>query len=200
MRAQLASQVHWHAQKVSTHMRETLMQQKGMCLWFTGLSGSGKSTLANALDGELHRVGAKTYLIDGDNIRHGLCRDLGMDEAERSENIRRAGEVARLMVDAGLVVLCAFISPYQRDRQRVRALFEPAQFIEVYVATPQALCERRDPKGLYRKARKGLISNFTGIDSPYERPVAAEVVVDTGVERIEDAVRRLRDYCWQPGS
>lgn len=188
---ELASEVRWHDQKVSTQMRLDAMAQKGMCIWFTGLSGSGKSTLANALDLALHGVGKKTYLLDGDNLRHGLCQDLGMREQDRAENIRRAGEVAKLMVDAGLVVLCAFISPYQRDRDRVRGLFDEGQFLEVHVSTPLAVCEGRDPKGLYGKARVGLISDFTGVSSPYEAPVAPEFVVDTSSESLDYAVGRL---------
>lgn len=171
------------------------MQQRGACIWFTGLSGSGKSTLANVLDLRLHEAGKKTCLLDGDNIRHGLCQDLGMSAADRAENIRRAGEVAKLMVDAGLIVLCAFISPYQRDRERLRALFDPGRFVEVYVATPLSLCEQRDPKGLYSKARQGLIRGFTGIDSPYETPLEPELRVDTSWEPLEDSVQRLLKHC-----
>lgn len=193
----LNSQVRWHEQQVTTQMRSELMRQEGACIWFTGLSGSGKSTLSNALDYELYRAGKKTYLLDGDNFRHGLCRDLGMNESDRAENIRRAGEVAKLMVDAGLVVLCAFISPYQRDRDQVRALFGPSQFVEVYVSTPLAQCEKRDPKGLYKKARRGLINGFTGIDSPYEIPATAEFTVDTSVESLQDSVRRLLGHSEQ---
>ncbi|WP_152226250.1 adenylyl-sulfate kinase [Pseudomonas sp. SCB32] len=195
MSAELKSHVRWHEQQVTTQMRSGVMRQKGACIWFTGLSGSGKSTLANALDVALHEAGKKTYLLDGDNIRHGLCRDLGMSEAERSENIRRAGETAKLMVDAGLVVLCAFISPYCRDRERVRALFEPAQFVEVYVSTPLDQCEQRDPKGLYSKARQGLISSFTGLDSPYEAPSAPDFIIDTSAEHLQVSVHRLLHFC-----
>lgn len=187
----LSSEVRWHEQKVTPQMRAEVMQQRGACIWFTGLSGAGKSTLANALDLALHRSGRKTCLLDGDNVRHGLCRDLGMSEADRAENIRRAGEVAKLMVDAGLVVLCAFISPYQRDRERLREQFAPGQFIEVHVSTPLRMCEQRDPKGLYSKARSGLIRDFTGLDSPYEIPLAPELVIDTSQESLDESIRRL---------
>ncbi|TLP75277.1 adenylyl-sulfate kinase [Pseudomonas nitroreducens] len=188
-------EVLWHEQKVTPQMRADLMQQRGACIWFTGLSGAGKSTLANALDFALHDAGVKTCLLDGDNVRHGLCRDLGMSEADRAENVRRAGEAAKLMVDAGLIVLCAFISPYQRDRELLRAQFGPGQFIEVHVATPLAFCEQRDPKGLYGKARRGLIREFTGLDSPYEVPLQPEVVVDTSWEPLQESVRRLLEHC-----
>ena len=191
------SQVRWHEHRVTARMRAEVMQQRGACIWFTGLSGAGKSTLANALDVALHAAGKKTCLLDGDNLRHGLCRDLGMGEADRAENIRRAGEVAKLMVDAGLIVLCAFISPYRRDRDRdrLRGQFEPGRFVEVHVSTPLQLCEQRDPKGLYDKARKGLIRDFTGLDSPYEMPLAPDFVIDTGLEPLESSVRRLLQYC-----
>lgn len=190
----LASQVRWHEQKVTTEMRSEGMGQQGACVWFTGLSASGKSTLANALDAALYIDGKKCYLLDGDNFRHGLCCDLGMEEADRSENIRRAGEVAKLMADAGLIVLCAFISPCQRDRDRVRALFNSSRFIEVYVSTPLEFCEGRDPKGLYSKARQGLISNFTGIDSPYELPTAPDVIIDTSIEPIDESLKRVLQF------
>lgn len=190
------AEVRWHEQKVTAPMRADALQQNGLCIWFTGLSGSGKSTLANALDLSLYAAGMRTYLLDGDNLRHGLCSDLGMQEEDRTENIRRAGEVARLMVDAGLIVLCAFISPYQRDRDRVRALFTPSQFVEVHVSTPLEQCEIRDPKGLYSKARKGLISNFTGLDSPYEIPATPDFKIDTSVEHLQDSVLRLQRAIW----
>lgn len=191
MAASLNSQVRWHEQQVTTQMRSDLMQQKGACIWFTGLSGSGKSTQANALDYEFHRAGKRTLLLDGDNLRHGLCRDLGMSEPDRAENIRRAGEVARLMVDAGLIVICAFISPFERDRSLVRQLFPQNQFTEIFVATDLSTCEKRDPKGLYQKARRGLIKNFTGIDSIYEAPLAADLKIDTSLESIEDSLAKL---------
>ncbi|MNJ54686.1 Adenylyl-sulfate kinase [compost metagenome] len=195
MSIQLNSHVRWHEHRVTSQMRSAAMSQRGLCVWFTGLSGAGKSTLANAMDIELHQVGKRTYLLDGDNLRHGLCRDLGMSEADRTENIRRVGEVAKLMVDAGLIVLCAFISPYQRDREQVRTLFGAEQFIEVYVSTPLTVCEQRDAKGLYRKVRQGLLSGFTGVDSPYEAPLAPEFSIDTSSESLTDAVQRMLDFC-----
>lgn len=170
------------------------MRQKGACVWFTGLSGSGKSTLANALDVALSSSGKKTFLLDGDNLRHGLCSDLGMTESDRCENIRRAGEVAKLMSDAGLIVICAFISPYEKDRKLVRGLFDCSQFIEVYLSTDIQVCEQRDPKGLYSKARKGLIRNFTGIDSAYEPPHFSEFKFDTNCQSVEMIVKKLINY------
>jgi adenylyl-sulfate kinase len=172
-------EVFWSEGSVTPTMRENLLEQDGCCIWLTGLSGAGKSTLANALDLRLHKLGVKTYLLDGDNIRHGLCQDLGMAPSERAENIRRVGEVARLMVDAGLVVICAFISPFRSDRAAVRNRFAKDRFIEVFVETPLNECERRDPKGLYKKARQGLIRDFTGIDSAYEPPLNPEISINT---------------------
>ncbi|WP_371915410.1 adenylyl-sulfate kinase [Pseudomonas sp. CC6-YY-74] len=154
---------------VSPAMRARALRQKPACIWFTGLSGAGKSTLANALEFALHECGLQTMLLDGDNLRHGLCQDLTMSAADRTENIRRVAEVARLMVDAGLIVVAAFISPFARDREAARARFAPGEFIEVFVDTPLAICEQRDPKGLYRQVRAGMIKDFTGVDSPYRR-------------------------------
>ena len=170
-----AANVHWQTFDVSGSARAALKQQSPCCLWFTGLSGSGKSSIANRLEQLLYAAGRHTYLLDGDNIRHGLSRDLGFTEADRAENIRRVAEVARLMVDAGLIVLVAFISPFRAERRAARDLFADGTFVEVFVDTPIEECERRDPKGLYAKARGGALPNFTGIDSPYERPEAPEV-------------------------
>ncbi|MFB9997309.1 adenylyl-sulfate kinase [Providencia rustigianii] len=172
------NQIVWHPHVVTRELREKHNGHQGAVLWFTGLSGSGKSTLAGAVESQLANLGAKTYLLDGDNIRHGLCRDLGFSDADRQENIRRIGEVAKLMVDAGLIVATAFISPYQSDRQKVRELFQPEQFFELYVDTPIAICEQRDPKGLYQQARAGKIQQFTGIDSPYQAPENPELHLD----------------------
>jgi len=174
-----ASNIHWQALEVGKAARAALMQQRPRCVWFTGLSGSGKSTIASLLEKHLHAQGVYTYLLDGDNVRHGLNRDLGFTEADRVENIRRVAEVARLMLDAGLVVLVAFISPFRADRAMARSLFAPGEFLEVFVDAPLADCEARDPKGLYAKARRGELKNFTGIDSPYEPPVAADVHLHT---------------------
>lgn len=187
----LASEVVWHRQTVTPTDRAKLMDQTPRCIWLTGLSGSGKSTVANALDIALHAKGLKTFLLDGDNIRHGLCKDLGMSEADRTENIRRVGEVAKLMVDAGLIVICAFISPYERDRQKVRSTFTADQFLQIYLSTPLEVCEQRDPKGLYRKARQGQIKHFTGISDPYEIPEDADIVIDTANVSLEKAVEKI---------
>jgi len=165
-----------------------------MVLWFTGLSGSGKSTLAHCVEEVLFNKGWYTYILDGDNVRHGLNGDLGFSENDRRENIRRIGEVAKLFVDGGVVVLAAFISPYREDRDRVRALFEEGEFVEIYVECDLKTCERRDPKGLYRKARAGELPDFTGIDSPYEEPLNPELVISTGWLDITDSVNRVVEY------
>jgi bifunctional enzyme CysN/CysC len=174
-----ASNIHWQALEVSKQSREQLKLQKAQCVWLTGLSGSGKSIIANLLEKRLHSMGKHTYVLDGDNVRHGLNRDLGFTEADRVENLRRVGEVARLMVDAGLVVIVSFISPFKADRDWARGLFAPGEFTEVFVDTPLVECEKRDVKGLYAKARSGELKNFTGIDSPYEAPLAPDVRLDT---------------------
>ena len=174
-KGQVASNVHWQAQDINPAARAWLKQQQPQCVWFTGLSGSGKSTLANLLDKRLFAAGRHTCLLDGDNLRHGLNRDLGFSDADRVENIRRVAEVARLMVDAGLIVLVSFISPFRSDRRMARSLFSDGEFVEVFVDTPLEVCEQRDVKGLYAKARRGDLKNFTGIDSPYEAPERPEV-------------------------
>ncbi|GAP66490.1 sulfate adenylyltransferase large subunit [Mizugakiibacter sediminis] len=174
-----AGNVHWQHIDVDKAARATIKGQKPCCLWFTGLSGSGKSTIANLVERRLHALGYHTYILDGDNVRHGLNRDLGFTDEDRVENIRRVAEVAKLMVDAGLIVLVSFISPFRSERRMARALFGEGEFLEVFVDTPLAECERRDPKGLYRRARAGQISNFTGIDSPYEAPEAPEITLRT---------------------
>lgn len=184
----------WHKHAISQKMRAEQKSQQPVLLWFTGLSGSGKSTLAGALERALFDTGAHTYLLDGDNVRHGLCKDLGFSTKDRDENLRRVGEVAKLMVDSGLIVLSAFISPTREERDRVRALFPQGQFIEVYVATPLEVCEQRDPKGLYVKARKGEIADFTGVSAPYEEPDAAELRIDTSKGNLDSQVKALVDY------
>jgi bifunctional enzyme CysN/CysC len=181
-----ASNVHWQALEVSREIRAQLMGQRPCCVWFTGLSGSGKSTIANRLERRLFAEGRHTYLLDGDNVRHGLNRDLGFTEADRAENIRRVAEVARLMVDAGLVVLVSFISPFRAERRFARSLFNEGEFVEVFVDTPLDECERRDVKGLYAKARGGLLPNFTGIDSPYEAPEHPEVHLRTSGQSVDE--------------
>ncbi|MBX3274132.1 MAG: adenylyl-sulfate kinase [Sandaracinaceae bacterium] len=174
-----ATDVTWHHGEVTRDAREALLGHRAACLWLTGLSGSGKSTLARRVERLLVERGVLAYVLDGDNLRHGLNADLGFSAAAREENVRRVGEVARLLVDAGVVVLAAFISPYRADRARVRALFEEGRFVEIHVATPLEECERRDPKGLYARARAGEITSFTGVSDPYEPPASPELVVDT---------------------
>ena len=188
-----ASNVHWQALEVTKSARAKLKHQEARCLWFTGLSGSGKSTIANLLEKRLHAEGKHTYILDGDNVRHGLNRDLGFTEADRVENIRRVAEVAKLLVDAGLIVIVAFISPYRAEREMARGLFERGEFIEIFVDTPLEECERRDVKGLYAKARRGELINFTGIDSAYEPPPAAEIHLRTVNVSPEICVQRLRN-------
>ncbi|TDJ82106.1 adenylyl-sulfate kinase [Campylobacter volucris] len=165
----------WHTSNITKTQRANLKNQKPCVVWFTGLSGSGKSTLANALEEKLFNLGYHTYILDGDNVRHGLNKDLGFDEASRIENIRRIGELCKLFVDSGLIVICAFVSPFEKDRTFVRSLLKKDEFIEVFVDTPLEICEKRDPKGLYKKARNGEIQNFTGINSPYEKPLNPEI-------------------------
>ena len=181
----------WHDRSLSKADYYARNGHRPMVVWFTGLSGSGKSTLAHAAEEALFTKGWYTYILDGDNMRHGLNNDLGFSEADRRENIRRIGEVAKLFVDAGVVVLAAFISPYREDRDRVRALFEAGEFVEIFVKCDLATCEGRDPKGLYRKARAGSLPQFTGIDSPYEEPQTPELVVDTCAMGVDESVRAI---------
>jgi bifunctional enzyme CysN/CysC len=183
--------VHWQAVDIDRAARAALKGQKPCVLWFTGLSGAGKSTIANLVEKKLHALGKHTYLLDGDNIRHGLNKDLGFTEAARVENIRRVAEVARLMADAGLIVLSAFISPFRSERHMARRLLPEGDFLEVFVDTPLAVAEARDPKGLYRKARRGELANFTGIDSPYERPESAELALDGDRHSAEESAARV---------
>jgi 3'(2'),5'-bisphosphate nucleotidase len=185
------SEVIWHKTQVTQAMRAGSLGQQPRCIWLTGLSGSGKSTIANALELQLHRIGLHTFLLDGDNVRHGLNQDLGMSDLDRAENIRRVGEVAKLMVDAGLVVVTAFISPFRADRERVRNMFAKGEFIEVFLDTPLEECERRDPKGLYRRARTGEIKDFTGIDSPYEIPLEPEIRLNTLHNDVSECVASI---------
>ncbi len=189
-----SSNIKWQDGDVDRAKRETLLDQKGVCLWFTGLSGSGKSTLARSVEQALYELGHLTYVLDGDNIRHGLNGDLGFSDEDRKENIRRIGEVGRLFVDAGLITLSAFISPFREDRLAVRNLLEQGQFIEVYVDCSLEICEQRDVKGLYAKARKNEIADFTGISSPYEAPDKPEIVVNTGEQSLEQSTLIIIDY------
>jgi bifunctional enzyme CysN/CysC len=189
-----AVNIHWQALEVSKAARASMKHQQARCLWFTGLSGSGKSTIANLLEKRLHSDGKHTYILDGDNVRHGLNRDLGFTEADRVENIRRVAEVAKLLVDAGLIAIVAFISPFRAERQLARSLFDPGEFIEVFVDTPLEECERRDIKGLYAKARRGELTNFTGIDSEYEPPQSPEIhlrTIEANPEACVDHIVRL---------
>jgi len=194
-----ADNVHWQALTVDKSRRSELKHQKPCVIWFTGLSGSGKSTIANLLEAKLHEEHRHTYVLDGDNVRHGLNRDIGFTEADRVENIRRVGEVSRLMVDAGLITIASFISPFASERRMVRDLLEDGEFIEVFVDTPLEICEDRDPKGLYKKARAGEIANFTGVEQDYEAPVNAEVVVHTVDVAPEAAAEQLLTYLREQG-
>lgn len=192
MSAEHDGNVVWHEHPITRTEREKQQGHQGSVLWFTGLSGSGKSTLAGALEKVLHQHGISTYLLDGDNVRYGLCRDLGFSDADRRENIRRVGEVARLMVDAGLVVLTAFISPHRAERRMVKNMLDEGRFIEVFVDTPLAICEARDPKGLYKKARAGELPHFTGIDAVYEAPQNADIHLD-GEQLVTNLIAQILD-------
>ncbi|MCZ6804919.1 MAG: adenylyl-sulfate kinase [Proteobacteria bacterium] len=184
----------WQSQTVTRADRELLNEHKSAILWFTGLSGSGKSTLSNAVEAYLHQQGARTFVLDGDNIRQGLCNDLGFSDESRKENIRRIGEVSKLMMDAGVITLTAFISPFRRDRRIVRDITNEGDFIEILCNANLEVCEKRDPKGLYKKARAGEIKDFTGISSPYEVPEHPEIIVETGTQTVEESVTQVIDY------
>ncbi|MCM3089909.1 MULTISPECIES: adenylyl-sulfate kinase [unclassified Cytobacillus] len=186
-----ATNITWHEAAITKEDRRAQNGHGSVVLWFTGLSGSGKSTIANAVSHELFRQGINEYVLDGDNVRHGLNKDLGFSEADRNENIRRIGEVAKLFVDSGKIVTTAFISPFRSDRETVRALFEEGEFIEVFIDCPLEECERRDPKQLYAKARRGEIKDFTGIDSPYEAPEQPEITVRSDQYTVEEAVGQI---------
>jgi adenylylsulfate kinase len=188
-----SSNTVWHHATVTRARREQLNGHKGTIIWFTGLSGSGKSTLAHAVEERLYRIGCRTMVLDGDNVRQGLCGDLGFSESARTENIRRVGEAAKLFVEAGIVVLTAFISPFRDDRARVRNLVDADDFIEIYCSCSLETCEERDVKGLYRRARKGEIADFTGISSPYEAPETPDLVVDTEHCSLDDSVDQVLD-------
>lgn len=180
-----------HNTTVTRQHREVLNGHRGAIVWFTGLSGSGKSTLAHAVEEILHKNGCRTFVLDGDNLRHGLCRDLGFSSKDRQENIRRISEVAKLFMEAGIIVLTAFISPYRIDRQRVRAMVDQDSFIEIYCNTPIEICETRDVKGLYKKARNGEIAEFTGISSPYQSPEMPELVLNTAEVSLDICVQQV---------
>jgi len=209
-------EVHWHEHAVSRQQREQRNRHRGCVVWFTGLSASGKSTIANLVDHKLHWLGVQSYVLDGDNVRHGLNAGpamleprhgaefarrfgLGFSAQDREENIRRIGEVARLFCDAGIVAITAFISPYRADRDRARAMVAEGDFIEIFVNAPLEVCEARDPKGLYRKARAGEIKGFTGIDDPYEPPEKAEIVLDAGAKSAKTLAGEVIAYLWGAG-
>ncbi len=181
----------WHAATVTRERRERKNGHRGLVVWFTGLSGSGKSTIAHAAEEQFFRKGYSTIVLDGDNVRHGLCSDLGFSEADRVENIRRLGELSKLFVSAGMITLTAFISPFRRDREWVRSLLGERDFVEVYCHCPLDVCEARDPKGLYKKARRGEIKNYTGISSPYEEPEEPELILDTAEYALEECVDQV---------
>ena len=193
----MSSNIVWHQHSVAAQSRAELKQQKPVVLWFTGLSGAGKSTIANALEVLLLQHQQHSYLLDGDNIRHGLNSDLGFSAADRAENIRRVGEVCKLLVDAGLIVLSAFISPYRHDRQRVRALFAATEFIEIFVDTPLNVCQQRDAKGLYQQARAGDITAMTGVSAPYEAPEHPEIHLNTLELSSAEAALQVFNYLRQ---
>jgi adenylylsulfate kinase len=197
--AMQSTNVVWHHGTVTRTDREAQNAHRSTILWFTGLSGAGKSTLANAVESRLHERGCHTFVIDGDNVRHGLCGDLGFSTADRTENIRRVGEVAKLFIEAGVITLTAFISPFRADRDRVRALVKTGEFFEIYCKADLEVCEERDVKGLYQKARAGAIAEFTGISSPYEAPEAPEIVVETGTKALDVCVSEVIDALIEQG-
>lgn len=197
--ANSSENIIWHPARITQEDRKRKNGHSGAVIWFTGLSGSGKSTLANELEFVLHKNNIQTYVLDGDNIRHGLNRDLGFSPEDRKENIRRIGETARLFCDAGVIVITAFISPYQDDRQAVRSLFHQNEFIEIYVQASLEICRKRDPKGLYLKADSGEISDFTGVSAPYEEPERPELVINTDQNSPEEAVRLIIDFLRKAG-
>jgi adenylylsulfate kinase len=183
--------VVWHQATVTRSRREVLNGHKGAVIWFTGLSGSGKSTLAHTVEERLHQMDCRTFVFDGDNVRHGLCGDLGFSLEDRRENIRRIGEMTKLFLDAGIIAMTAFISPYRADRERVRAIVGPGDFIEIYCDCPVEVCEQRDVKGMYKEAREGLIKNFTGISAPYEAPLKPDLRLNTGSDPLTDCADRV---------
>ena len=194
-----STNIKWHHGKITREDRVALMKQKGLTVWLTGLSGSGKSTIAVELEHALLENGHQAYILDGDNIRHGLNKNLGFSPEDRSENIRRIGEVAKLFTDSNIITVTAFISPYRADRDNARRLQKPGEFIEVYVKCPIEVCEERDTKGLYKKARAGEVKEFTGISAPYEEPENAEMIIDTSEMNLEQSVRAILEYLEEKG-
>ena len=199
MKDRKATNITWHQSALAKIHREKLLNQKGVVIWFTGLSGSGKSTLAHAVEEELFKRGHLCYVLDGDNIRHGLNKNLGFSPEDREENIRRIGEVSKLFADAGIVTMTAFISPYRKDRDLARNLLNEGEFIEVYAKVPLDVAEQRDPKGLYKKARAGEIKEFTGISAPYEKPLNPELFIDTSVLNLEESKNSVIRYLEENG-
>jgi adenylylsulfate kinase len=195
----MSSNVVWHHATVTRQRREAMNRHRSVVLWFTGLSGAGKSTLAHATEERLHQVGVRTVVLDGDNVRHGLCSDLGFSNEDRQENIRRIGEASKLFIEAGVIALTAFISPFRSDRERVRALLPHGDYLEIYVKCTLEICESRDIKGLYQRARAGQIKEFTGISSPYEEPLAPELVLDTAEASIDECVDQIMELLRQRG-
>lgn len=189
-----STNITWHQADITKADRERLNGHRAVVIWYTGLSASGKSTLAHAVENYLFERGCRTYVLDGDNVRHGLNKNLGFSPEDRTENIRRIGEVAKLFIDAGVIAMTAFISPYRGDRDKAREIAGEGNFVEVYVKADVEVCESRDPKGLYKKARAGQIPEFTGISAPYEEPLNAEVVVDTGALNLEESVEKVINY------
>jgi len=194
-----SSKTIWHHATVTRTRREQLNGHKSFILWFTGLSGAGKSTLAHAVEEELYQLGCRTFVFDGDNVRHGLCANLGFSADDRKENIRRIGEMTKLFMEGGVIALTAFISPFREDRDRVRGLVAPGEFVEIFCHAPLSICEKRDVKGIYRRARSGEIKDFTGIDSPYEEPRHPELIVDTGTEPLSACVAQVLEYLRNSG-
>lgn len=199
MSTSTSTNVVWHNATVTRARREQQNGNKSCVLWFTGFSGAGKSTLAHAVEEALHQMNCHTFVLDGDNVRHGLCGDLDFSEAARTENIRRVSEAAKLFVEAGVIVLTAFISPFRLDREQARKLIGDHDFIEIYCHCPLEVCETRDVKGLYKKARQGLIKNFTGISSPYEEPIKPELTINTAEMELSDCVERVLNTMQQRG-
>lgn len=195
----ISPDVVYHQATVTRDRRESILGHSGAVLWFTGLSGAGKSTLAHSVEEELHNRNCLTYVFDGDNVRHGLCGDLGFSLKDRKENLRRISEMCKLTADAGVITFTAFISPVQEDRQNAKSLIGEKDFIEVYCKCPLEICENRDVKGLYKKAREGIISDFTGISSPYEEPENADLIVDTGANTLEECTNQVLGYLFRRG-
>lgn len=196
---QISTNVYFHKGSVSRACREARNGHRGAILWFTGLSGAGKSTLAHSVEEALFQMGCQVFVMDGDNLRHGLCGNLGFSSGDRAENVRRIGEVAKLFLEAGVIVLTAFISPFRKDRTRVRSMFSPDDFMEIYCQCPIEVCESRDVKGIYKKARTGQITEFTGISSPYEEPEHPELVINTAESAVGECTQRVIDILSQRG-